>query len=225
MALTGSLREVEPADVLQLISMARKTGVLTIASRQDRVHVYFRDGQPVHATCGAATGEEAIYALLPRSEGDFSFEPSPIDCPVTITADVQSVMLEGVRRMDHIRLLKGDLPSGDTVLEVAPGSPAETGHASDDGGLSAAERALLALVNGQRTVVELVQASGLPEIDAHQALHQLISQGRVVAQEPGAAGAAGGLAGIGPDAGVMAANASGPSAEDIQRLLERVASL
>ncbi len=222
MALTGSLQEVEPADVLQLISMARKTGVLTVVSRQDRAQVYFQDGQPVHATCGAASGEEAIYNLLSRSEGDFSFEPSPIDCPVTITVDVQSVMLEGVRRVDHIRLLKGDLPSGDAVLNVAPEWPEQAERMSEDGRMGTAERALLALVDGQRTVAELVQASGLPEIDAHEALHSLISQGRVVEDEPQVADAAKQLAGVGRDDRVATA---APSAEDIQRLLERVASL
>jgi hypothetical protein len=222
MALTGSLREVEPADVFQLISMARKTGILTIASAQERAQVYFQDGRPVHATCEAGTGEEAVYNLLARSEGDFSFEPTAIDCPVTIMADMQTLMLEGMRRVDHIRLLKGDLPSGEAVLRVAAAVPEQSGQ---DAELGERERALLALVDGKRTVAEIVRASGLPQIDAHEALHRLISERCVAEWEPGTPGAGQEPAwGSSRPAGVLGER-SVPSAADVERLIERIASL
>ena len=217
MALTGSLREVEPADVLQLIAMGRKTGVLTIVTRQDRAQVYFKDGQPVHAVCGAATGEEAVFHLLSRSEGDFSFEAAPIDCPLTISADMQRLMLEGARRLDHIRRLKDALPPLDAVLGL--------GTESQSDKLGAAERAILALADGKRTVAELLSGSGLPEMAAHEALHRLVSEGWLVPQQPETAGAVAELRQQHLEPAEAPAAGSAPSPEQIQRLMQRVMSL
>lgn len=44
MALEGSLREFGLADILQLISLQRKTGSLTVESRLDRVRIVFHEG-------------------------------------------------------------------------------------------------------------------------------------------------------------------------------------
>jgi len=49
MALEGSLKEFNVADILQLIFFQKKTGVLTLNGRQDRVRVLFSDGNIVGA--------------------------------------------------------------------------------------------------------------------------------------------------------------------------------
>ena len=224
MALTGSLREVEPADVFQLIAAARKTGILTVAGPHERAEVYFQNGRPVHATSEAGTGDEAVYNLLARAEGDFNFEATAIDCPVTITADMQTLMIEGMRRVDHIRLLTDELPGADAVLRRAPVT-SENGRASAEATeLGPRERALHALVDGRRTVAELVRASGLSAIDAHEALHMLISHKRVVECDPGASDVARGIAWAGSEHAAHGERFA-PSAEDIERLIQRLASL
>ena len=49
MALEGSLKEFNVADILQLIYFQKKTGVLMLNGRQDRVRVLFNDGNIVGA--------------------------------------------------------------------------------------------------------------------------------------------------------------------------------
>jgi len=49
MALEGSLKEFNVADILQLIFFQKKTGVLMLNGRQDRVRVLFSDGNIVGA--------------------------------------------------------------------------------------------------------------------------------------------------------------------------------
>lgn len=49
MALTGSLKEFGLADILQLVHYQRKTGVLTIQSRMDKVKLLFNEGNIVYA--------------------------------------------------------------------------------------------------------------------------------------------------------------------------------
>jgi hypothetical protein len=50
MLLQGSLQEFSLANVLQLVKMSAKTGVLTLERRHEHGRVYFRDGQVYYAT-------------------------------------------------------------------------------------------------------------------------------------------------------------------------------
>ena len=49
MALEGSLREFNLADIFQLLHFQRKTGVLTIAGKSDKIRLLFNEGQIVAA--------------------------------------------------------------------------------------------------------------------------------------------------------------------------------
>ncbi|MFQ5508227.1 MAG: DUF4388 domain-containing protein [Leptospirillia bacterium] len=49
MALTGSLLDFNFTDILQLIRMQRKSGVLTLVRRDGKVRLRFKDGEVVHA--------------------------------------------------------------------------------------------------------------------------------------------------------------------------------
>ncbi len=50
MAIKGSLKEASLPDVIQLLSMGRKTGCLAIADRQNFGYIYFRDGRIIYAS-------------------------------------------------------------------------------------------------------------------------------------------------------------------------------
>jgi len=49
MALEGTLRDFSLSDIFQLISLQRKTGILTLSSKEDTVTVSFLDGKVVNA--------------------------------------------------------------------------------------------------------------------------------------------------------------------------------
>jgi hypothetical protein len=211
-ALTGSLSEVAAADVIQLIGMGRKTGVLTIVGKEDRALLYFDEGRPVHAVCGGLTGEEAVYSVLALTSGDFSFEASEVDCPRTISDDIQSLILEGVRRLDHCRLAKSSLPPPDALLEAR----ADVAGSGVRASLSEQEVAMLALLGEPRLLADVLRLSGLPDLQGAEVLFQLLSRGLVgIAQtvahpaEPGEP--------AGPER-VLAAS-------DVRRIMEKIAAL
>jgi len=64
MALEGSLKEFGLADILQLIYYQRKTGVLTIESRQDRVRLLFHEGKIVGAESRKRLEDNRIGRIL-----------------------------------------------------------------------------------------------------------------------------------------------------------------
>ncbi|MDP1759315.1 MAG: DUF4388 domain-containing protein, partial [Thermodesulfovibrionales bacterium] len=49
MSLEGSLKEFGLADILQLIYFQRKTGILTLEGRMDKVRLLFHEGSIVSA--------------------------------------------------------------------------------------------------------------------------------------------------------------------------------
>ena len=49
MALRGNLRDFSATQVLNLINLARKTGLLTVQTSTDTARLYFKDGKLVHA--------------------------------------------------------------------------------------------------------------------------------------------------------------------------------
>src|SRR6185295_10451886 len=68
MALEGTLRDFSLADIFQLIGLQRKTGVLTLRSKDDTVTVTFLDGKVVGADSLSHRLENRLGHVLIRSE-------------------------------------------------------------------------------------------------------------------------------------------------------------
>jgi len=67
MALEGTLKDFSLADIFQLISIQRKTGVLTLKARDDVVTVSFKDGNVVSSDSVRKNLEDRIGQVLVKS--------------------------------------------------------------------------------------------------------------------------------------------------------------
>ncbi len=101
--VSGSLAELALSDVVQVLSQGRKTGQLRVRAGNEQGEVHFLEGQIVNALWPGLRGEEAFYALLGFSNGDFVFDPTFKPTARVITGGVEALMLEGVRRLDEKR--------------------------------------------------------------------------------------------------------------------------
>lgn len=121
--------------------------------------------------------EEAVYHLFSWSRGTFHFDADQrpeeegfylVDIPA------ESLLLEGARRVDEWSLIEKKVPSFDLVFEVVK-------NPSDDPDVELEERQfrILGLIDGERTVEEIVSASGMVEFDVGKALYGLIQAGFV----------------------------------------------
>ncbi len=175
MALSGSLREIGPTDVVQLIAMGRKTGILTVTEKGEVISVYFRDGQICHAVAGQIEGEEVIYELFTRTSGKFSFDATDVDCPVTVRESAENLMLEGARRMDHWERMKDALPPENASLEAVPEEQAQ-GELEE---ITPEIEKVRSLIDGQRTLGDIIRESGLAKFLVCDAVYQLMNAGLV----------------------------------------------
>jgi response regulator RpfG family c-di-GMP phosphodiesterase len=102
--LSGSLRDMGLSEVMQVLGQGRKTGMLRIVSQHRVGEIHFAEGLVVYAAFAQAVGEEAFYQMLLLKEGDFKFDPSARPKEKTMQASIESLLLEGMRRMDEAGL-------------------------------------------------------------------------------------------------------------------------
>ena len=117
---------------------------------------------------------DAVFSLLRWADGEFAFvvdEVDPDDLGASVPVD--QVVAEGQRRLAAWAELVEQVPAPDSVVTVNP-VPAVDPAASRD------EWALLAMVDGQRTVTDLVNLSGRGEYAVVSALAGLVSRGLLV---------------------------------------------
>jgi response regulator RpfG family c-di-GMP phosphodiesterase len=99
--LSGSLAELGLPDLVTALSNGRKTGALRITSKTVSGEVLFLEGAIVNATAGTKRGAGAFYELLRLSEGQFAVDPSVKPSERMISESTESLLLEGMRRLDE----------------------------------------------------------------------------------------------------------------------------
>ncbi len=99
--VSGSLREMGLADLVQVLWHARKTGTLKIRREGDLGEVHFEDGSVVNAHWAKQQGTDALYAMLKLKDGDFGFDPTFVPDTRIIRDSVETLLLEGMRRLDE----------------------------------------------------------------------------------------------------------------------------
>ena len=99
--ISGSLAELALPDLAQILAQGRKTGKLTLRFGSDEAEVFFDAGEIVHARHRDVEGQDAFYELLGVADGSFSLDPGAVSKMHTIKAGVESLILEGLRRLDE----------------------------------------------------------------------------------------------------------------------------
>jgi response regulator RpfG family c-di-GMP phosphodiesterase len=99
--VSGSLLEMSLPDMVQVLWHGRKSGSLKIRSGNATGEIHFVGGAIYNALWATLRGEEAFYAMLRLTEGDFSLDPN-FTAPQQVMMDSpEALLLEGMRRMDE----------------------------------------------------------------------------------------------------------------------------
>lgn len=238
MAIEGPLEELGLQDVLQLLDLANKTGVLTVRSdrRNDEVVVHFIRGAIVFGVRRRSTRrlgqlliragrltqreldraleiqrvdptrrlaeillemgsiseeeierqlrfqmEETIYEIMSWEEGYFRFEErSEIgEQRLLARVRVESLLMEGARRIDEWTRLESRVPNAEAVPMLAQVSDRDTTPLE----LKPDEWEVLAEIDAERDVRQIAADLGRSEFDVAKIIYGLVSTGVVVVQE------------------------------------------
>jgi DNA-binding response OmpR family regulator len=121
----------------------------------------------------ARQSSELVYEVLRWPGGRFEFRREPLP-PLAESArlglPVASVVMEGFRRVDEWHLVEASLGSFESVFQQDPAA-VEAGGVDR---LAKPEQKLLEMVDGRRTVREIIAQSHMSSFDACKVLFQLI---------------------------------------------------
>jgi len=100
--VVGSLKQMNVVEIVQSLELGRKTAVVEVQpALGPRGTFACQAGRVVHATCGAASGDEAFFALVGVKDGFFRIHYGNDAPPANITAPTQFLVLEALRRIDE----------------------------------------------------------------------------------------------------------------------------
>ena len=237
--LSGDLKTVSFADLLQLVGTSGKTGILSVSRPKGSVsgevqkkEIHFLKGNIVYATSfgsqdellgklilrtrkiskadlGRAVSvqkasnkrlgsilvemglltrdevkeclryqiEEIIYNLFGWSSGEFVFRDGKLPSPDQITTQIntQNMVMEGTRRIDEWHQIQKLLPDDGVCLQVAANPRIKSSMVS----LSLDDLQTLLLIDGERTIPQILELNSIGEFLTSKAICNLLILGLI----------------------------------------------
>jgi two-component system chemotaxis response regulator CheY len=99
--LSGSLKSLAFADVVQFLQSSGKSGVLSLEEGQDRAEIHFDSGEVRHARTRALEGDKAFYQAALWKQGSFSFDATAGAHAATIRQPTMTLLMEAMRLADE----------------------------------------------------------------------------------------------------------------------------
>ena len=122
--------------------------------------------------------EEIVYNLFSWQEGEFKFienaQPKRIILPVELST--MNVIMEGTRRIDEWVEIQKVLPPDDVKLRLSPSPKIK----KDEVRITLEEFKILSLINGERTLPDIIEISPIGEFVTCRAMYKLIIGGLVL---------------------------------------------
>lgn len=118
--------------------------------------------------------EEAIFYLFTWKQGSFYFEAdkAPESGEILIRVNPETLLLEGARRVDEWSVIEQKIASMDLIFELDR-DRMESAAVE----LTGAQQRIVPLMDGERSVEELAEESGLGEFETGKAVYGLIQAG------------------------------------------------
>jgi DNA-binding response OmpR family regulator len=105
-SLAGDFTGIGFADLISLLELGKRSGVLSLVSSRRSGELQFSEGRVVHGLCGNLVGPEAFHCFFSEEAVQFEFAPGAPLVPEeeqSITESVMSLLMEAARRYDTAR--------------------------------------------------------------------------------------------------------------------------
>jgi hypothetical protein len=168
---TGSVERLAVGEVIQTLALGRKDAEVLIEHDGQQSRLWCADGDVIDAECGRLIGAPAVYRLLTLERGRVHADCSPVLRQRTINVSTQALLMEGARRSDEGRELRSRL--GDMRAVYVPSGPAMAPGVE----ASTMEFAVLRLLDGVRSLEQVVLDSSMPDLETLTYISSLRARG------------------------------------------------
>lgn len=103
-SFSGSLRDIQLIDLIQLFNMNQKTGSLWLSKGFSRGVVFFNHGEIDYAKMEKSEGEKAVYEMADWNDGFFDFEAQGAKFEKNVTTSTMKLLLECSKKQDEAAL-------------------------------------------------------------------------------------------------------------------------
>lgn len=101
-SLAGDFTGIAFADLISLLAMGRRTGRLHVVGARAEAVLSFDAGRLLQVGYGNLEGDDAFFALMAESMGQFEFSPEDaLVLAPNVTRTAAGLLVEGAVRMDH----------------------------------------------------------------------------------------------------------------------------
>jgi CheY-like chemotaxis protein len=124
--LRGNIEQMPMVDLLQLLTMNRRSGVLGITTAEGAGEVRLSEGEVSDAVYRRLDGEKAFYRLLGEREGRFAFSPGELVTARRLTSPTSQLLMEAMRQVDEVKRHREELAlASEAILFLDGPMPAE----------------------------------------------------------------------------------------------------
>jgi len=180
--VTGELSQISLPDLIQLFAVNRKSGTIELVRRgsEDRDEhgtITLVEGEVVQAAVGVVEGDKALFRLLTWATGSFAFSHGGGEVPHQIQTPTRSLIMEGMRQVDELARMEGELPAGSAnlALRVKTAELPNTIHPLT--------QEVLLLLEIYSTVQDVVDRCSFPDYQVLRTLQTLATRGMIEIRE------------------------------------------
>lgn len=175
-AFTGALEQMNLIELIQSMDMNKKTGRLTLESHRLKGDIYFNRGKIVDAVTKNLVGEQAVYRMLSWAQGTFKFYANILSPQNRVKMFGQSLILEGLRRVDEQRRLLNELPELNKIFKPA----FALSHIIQNINLSPHEEKILIKFRQGNPLQTIIERNDIGDLETIAAISKLLSQKLVI---------------------------------------------
>jgi CheY-like chemotaxis protein len=174
----GMLTSIGLADVLQTLSLEKKTGALVLTTAAGAGDLRMLDGAVVDVVYQCFEGPKALARMLAETDGRFSFTADTPPVMRRMHLATPELLRSARAQLDETRRLRAELAdlAKKALLASEPADQADAVHARD---LSPTARNLLARLRAPQTIDELLDDSPEPDAALLSAIRELDQAGRL----------------------------------------------
>ncbi len=179
-AVEGSLEQMGLPDLLQILSLNKRSGILKVSTQSSRTgrgtregELLLNDGKLTGARLGKTKGEKAFFRCLLWDVGTFSFIPHPTKRSGEAGTSLDALLLEGLRQRDELASIGEQAPSKEDLLALM----VEPDQLPDE--LHPVTAEVIELLDRHRTCGDVLDHAGASDLAVMRAITTLVERGIV----------------------------------------------